>query len=56
MIDHDAAYHRIIEDIAKLTWPQLLILQTNLSEHVLNVYQHAIAERHVQEAKAEKGH
>lgn len=28
-------------NIARMEWQQLLILQVNLSEHILNMYEHA---------------
>jgi hypothetical protein len=41
MIDQQTATKKAIEEIAKLDFHHLLLLQRNLSEHIHNCFEHA---------------
>jgi hypothetical protein len=43
LINREKAMTDAIDAIAKLEWTQLLILNAQLSEHILNVWQHNLA-------------
>lgn len=53
-VNRDKVMQDCVESLVKLEWDQLLILNAQLSEHILNVYQHALLQRDKSAADGQK--